>query len=235
MTGANKGIGKEVARQLAAKGYQVFIGARDAERGQKAVEDLKALGLSDVHLLILDVASDDSVKRAAVDLATKVSALDVLVNNAGIVGGGSKGPLEESIEESKATFEVNVFGAIRTTDAFIDLLKRSKHGRIVNVSSVLASLAICSDLNHPYSKLMAMSYSASKSALNSLTVSYAKALAEFGIKVNAADPGYTTTDINNHSGPQPVEVGAQSTVFFATLPDDGPTASFQDKDGIVPW
>ena len=202
-------------------------------------------------MLVIDVTSDDSVKQAAATLATKISALDVLINNAGILAGGTKGPFEETIQETKDTFEVNVFGVIRTTNAFVELVKKSKHGRIVNVSSILASIAIAKDPTNPFSKVNTTSYNASKTAINHITVIYAKALEEFGIKVNAADPGYTATDITGTEsnqnvdasfyedtlpgGPQTVEVGAQSTVFLATLPDDGPTASFYNKDGVLPW
>ena len=235
VTGANKGIGKEIVRQLAAKGYQVFLGARDVERGQKAVDDLHALGHTDVHLLVIDVTSDDSVAQAATTLASKITALDVLVNNAGIMPAGFKTPFVESIAEVKETYEVNVFGVIRVTNAFVELVKKSQHGRIVNLSSVLASLAVSTDKNNQYSKIHALSYNSSKSAVNHLTVIYAKALEEFGIKVNSADPGYTATDLNGNSGPQSVEVGAQSSIFLATLPDDGPTASYYDKDGVLPW
>ena len=235
ITGANKGIGKEVARQLAAKGYQVFVGARDEARGQKTVDELRAAGHADVHLLIIDVTSDASVKAAAETLATKITALDVLVNNAGVATAGWKGPLEESIEEAKATYEVNVFGVIRTTHAFVELLKKSKNGRVVNVSSGLGSITNASDKNHPFYAFSSLGYNSSKSAVNHITVIYSKALAPYGIKVNSADPGYTATDMNKHSGPQTVDVGAQSTVYFATIGADGPTGSYQDKDGVLPW
>ena len=186
-------------------------------------------------MLVIDVTSDDSVKQAAATLATKIPALDVLINNAGIVGAGTKSPFEETMQEAIDTYEVNVFGVIRTTNAFVELVKKSKHGRIVNVSSILGSIAIAKDPTNFFSKINALSYSSSKTAVNHITVIYAKALEEFGIKVNSADPGYTATDINNNSGHQTVEVGAQSTVFLATLPDDGPTASYYNKDGVLPW
>ena len=236
ITGANKGIGKEVARQLAVLGgYQIFIGSRDEARGQKAVDELHAAGHKDVHLLVIDVTSDASVKHAAETLASKVTALDVLVNNAGILAAGFKPALEESLDEFKATYEVNVLGPVRTTNAFIPLLKKSKHGRVVNVSSGLGSFATMTDPSSGFYGVNSLSYNSSKSALNQITVSYAKALKEFGIKVNAANPGYTATDLNANSGPQPIDVGAQSTVFLATLADDGPTGSFYDKDGVIGW
>ena len=235
MTGANKGIGKEVVRQLATRGYKVFLGARDEERGKKAVEELHSAGLTDVHFLSIDVTDDESVLKAAETLASQISVLDVLVNNAGITAAGFKGVYEESIEEMKATYEVNIFGVIRTTRAFTELLKKSKSGRVVNVGSGVGSLARTTDPSIHFSSMALLGYFSSKSALNAITVCFSKALAPFNIKVNIADPGWTATDANGHTGPQTVEVGAQSTIYLATLPDDGPTASFYDKDGVVAW
>jgi NAD(P)-dependent dehydrogenase (short-subunit alcohol dehydrogenase family) len=235
VTGANKGIGKEIVRQLATRGYKVFLGARDEERGKKAVEELRALGLNDVHFLSLDVTSGESVTNAATELATQISALDVLVNNAGISVAGNKGALEESIEEMKATYEVNIFGVVRTIQAFVPLMKKSSGGRIVNLGSSMGSLSLTLDPSQFFYPYVLIGYNSSKSALNSLTVSFAKTLAPFKIKVNTADPGYTATDFSYNQGHHGADVGAQSAVFLATLPDDGPTGSFYDKDGVVPW
>ena len=132
-------------RQLATKGYKVFLGARDETRGKEAVAELLAAGLKDIHFLSIDVTSDESVKKAAASLATQISALDVLVNNAGLLAGGEKKPFEESLEDWKATFDVNVFGVVRTTQAFVELVKKSKAGRIVNLGSGLGSLGITTD------------------------------------------------------------------------------------------
>lgn len=236
ITGANKGIGKEVARQLASRGFQVFLGSRDEDRGQAAVDELRASGLSDVHLLLIDVTSDQSVRLAAEALATKIIALDVLINNSGILAAGMAKPvLEETIEEVIATYDVNVFGLIRTTNAFIELLKKSKHPRIVNVSSGIASLTVRSDPSSFVYNFPSHSYSSSKSAVNHLTLSYARALSEFDILVNAVDPGYTATDGNNHTGPQKIEEGAIQIVAMSTIEDDGPTGTYSNKDGILPW
>lgn len=240
VTGANQGIGREVVRQLADLGYQVYLGARDEARGQKAVDELRESGLKDVHLLVIDVTSDESVRLAAKELSSKISALDVLVNNAGMTGPGyvpGKGyvhVLEEKLEDIKATYEVNVFGTIRVTQAFVDLIKKSKTGRIVNVGSIIGSLALASDKTHPYYDVTALAYIPSKSALHSLTIAYSKGLAEFNIKVNVSDPGLTATQATGGLG-HSVEVGAQSTVYLATIGEDGPTGTFQGKDGIVPW
>ena len=188
-----------------------------------------------MHLIVIDVVSDDSVAKAAETLATKIPALDVLVNNAGITAAGFVPALQETLEQMKSTYEVNVFGVVRVTNAFIPLLKKSKHGRIVNVSSGLASLTYLSDKNHPYYAYNVLGYNSSKTALNHITLVYAKALAEFNILVNASDPEYTATDLNGGHGLHAVDVGAKSTVYFATIPDDGPTGSYQSKEGVNPW
>ena len=235
VTGANKGIGKEVVRQLAARGFQVFLGSRDEARGQAAVDELRAAGHNDVHLLVLDVTSDESVKAAAETLAKKVTALDVLVNNAGIVASGFKFGLQEPLAEIQETYSVNVFGVIRTILAFVELVKKSKAGRIVNVTSGLGSISTASDKNAASYAINTVGYGSSKSALNMITVAYAKALAEFNVKVNAVCPGHTATDLNNNTGPQTVEVGATSTITAATLPDDGPSGTYFNKDGPIPW
>ena len=236
ITGANKGIGKESARQLATQGYQVFLGSRDEARGKAAVEELRASGLKDVHLLVIDVTSDDSVKKAFETLSTKISALDTLVNNAGAAESGfSTPPLDETIEQFKATYEVNVFGLVRVTNAFIPLLKKSKNGHIINLSSALGSLELLSNPTSPFYAFNVIGYNSSKSAVNQITVSYAKALKEFGIRVNSTHPGYVDTDLSDHKGFLTVEVGAKSTVDLVLTAADGPNSTFSDKDGKLPW
>ena len=231
MTGANKGIGKEIVRQLATRGYQVFLGSREEARGQIAVDELRAVGLTNVHLLVIDVTSDQSVQSAAETLTSKISALDILINNAGINAAGYQTGLQESLAEVQETYSVNVFGVIRTIIAFVDLLKKSKEGRIINLTSSLGSLTYAAEKR---SNFNAVGYNSSKTALNMITVSYAKALAEFNIKVNAACPGYTATDLTNGNG-QTVEEGASSAVALATIGDDGPTGTCSDKNGTLPW
>lgn len=240
VTGANKGIGKEVVRQLASLGYQVYLGSRDEARGQKVVDEFRALKL-DVHLLVIDVASDDSVIRAAEVLSSKISALDVLVNNAGMTGPAFDKAamayipiLQEKLEDIKATFEVNVFGVIRVTNAFVELLKKSKSPRIVNVGSGIGSLAINTDTSSPWYEMHTLAYIPSKTALNAITIVYAKGLKPFNIKVNVSHPGLTATDATGGVG-HSLEIGAQATVHLATLPDDGPTGSFHSNEGTVPW
>lgn len=235
VTGANKGIGKEIARQLAGLGYQVFLGSRDETRGQKAVDELRDSGLKDVHLVVIDVTSDDSVKAAVESVSKQVSALDVLVNNAGIMPALTKSALEETMADVYETYEVNVFGVVRTIQGFVELIKKSEHGRIVNVSSGLGSLSRAIDPHSAIYKSNALSYASSKAALNMITISYAKALAEFGIKVNAVCPGFTATDLNKHKGAQSAEIGATSSITMATIGDDGPTGTFCSKNGTIPW
>jgi NAD(P)-dependent dehydrogenase (short-subunit alcohol dehydrogenase family) len=236
VTGANKGIGREVVRQLASRGFKVFLGARDEARGLQAVEEIRSEGLTDVHFLSLDVTNDESVKLAAESVANQVGALDVLVNNAGVSTSGFKGPWEESIADMESTYNVNVYGVIRMIRAFANLMKKSKSGRIVNVGSMAGSLTKLTDPTWPFYNSNTIGYTSSKTALNAVTIAFAKALAEDNIKVNTTCPGYTATDINGHpDGAHSVEVGAQSTVFYATIPDDGPTGTFHDKDGVLPW
>ncbi len=233
VTGANKGIGREISRQLAQKGYTVWMGCRDAARGQSAVDELRAAGL-EVRMLEIDVASDDSVKAAADVLARQVDHLDILVNNAGLPGFQAA-PLEESIEDIKAIYEVNVFGPIRVTQAFQGLLKAARSARVVNMSSGLGSLTRMSDPASEFGVFNHLGYNSSKTALNGVTVVLANALRPFGIKVNSADPGYVATDLNGNSGPLTVAEGATPAVRLATLEDAGPTGKFFDEAGLEAW
>ena len=234
VTGANKGIGFEIARRLAAEGYRVWLGARDRDRGEAAAAKLTAQGL-DAHWLELDVTDDRSAASAAEKLAAQTGTLDVLVNNAGIADGFGISPLEEPIEITKKVYEVNVFGPIRVTQAFMPLLKGSKAGRIVMMSSELGSIQSLLDPGNEFYAINALGYNSSKSALNAATVSIAKAAEPFGIKVNAADPGYTATEMNGNSGYRTVEQAAEVAVKLATLGEDGPTAGYFNHNGVLPW
>ena len=209
------------------------MGCRDTERGRSAVNELAGIGLN-VHLLKIDVASDSSVKAAAEVLAHQTDHLDALVNNAGLPGFRST-PLEESIEDIKAIYEVNVFGPMRVTQAFQGLLRAARSARVVNMSSGLGSLSRMSDPASKYGMFNCLGYNSSKTALNGLTVVLANAFRPFGIKVNAADPGYVATDLNGNSGPGTVAEGARPAVRLATLEDDGPTGAFFDESGPVAW
>jgi NAD(P)-dependent dehydrogenase (short-subunit alcohol dehydrogenase family) len=234
VTGANKGIGFEIARRLASEGYRVWLGARDRGRGEAAAAKLRAQGL-DAHWLELDVTDDRSAASAAEKLAAQTGTLDVLVNNAGIAEGFGISPLEEPIEITKKVYEVNVFGPIRVTQAFMPLLKASKAGRIVMMSSELGSIQSLLDPGNEFYAINALGYNSSKSALNAATVSIAKAAEPFGIKVNAADPGYTATEMNGNSGYRTVEQAAEVAVKLATLGEDGPTAGYFNHNGVLPW
>ena len=231
ITGANKGLGRETARRLAEQGWTVLLGARDAERGRAAAADLAAGG-ADVRFVPLDVTDDDSAGAAADEVARTVGHLDVLVNNAGIIGPLVE-PTATTPADFLAAFGVNLLGPVRVTRAFLPLLEKADLPRIVMVSSGMGSLAVTTDSDRFESTLHGLVYPSSKAALNMVTTQYAKALP--GWKVNAVDPGYTATDLNGHRGDQTVEEGATAIVAMATLGADGPTGGFFDKDGPVPW
>ena len=233
VTGANKGIGREIARGLGRLGYRVWVGSRDRGRGEAAVAKLRSEGL-DVRALQIDVADDASVAAAAETLARETDHLEALVNNAGISAGWGP-PSEDTISSVRGTYEVNVFGAIRTTHAFLPLLKASKAPRIVMISSSLGSLAWASDFKAPMAQVNLLGYNSSKSALNAVTVAFAKELDPLGFKVNAGCPGYTATDLNGHQGDRTPEQGAAIGVRLPTLPDDGPNGGFFDDAGMVAW
>lgn len=234
VTGANKGIGREISRQLAAKGILVLMGARDRERGEKAVADFRAQGLP-VEFVQIDVTSDASVERAAAEAQRRHSKLDVLVNNAGIAVDWCAAS-ELTVEQFQKTFETNVFGVFRVTKGMLPLLKKSKHGRIVNISSGLGSLTRNAAPDGALAmRNMLLAYSASKAALNMITIHFANELKSAGIKVNSANPGFTATDMNQHRGTRTVAQGAATPVRLATLPDDGPTAGVFSDDGAEPW
>jgi NAD(P)-dependent dehydrogenase (short-subunit alcohol dehydrogenase family) len=225
ITGANKGLGREIARQLGHKGYSVWLGCRDAERGKQAAADLRNEGL-DAHVLALDVTNDASVKAAAVTYGKTSDTLDVLVNNAGVATGGYTAPTEASLEDMHAVYEVNVFGPVRVTQAFVPFLRKAGQGRIVMMSSRLGSIGEQLDMTSGTYGVNLLGYNSSKSALNMITVSFAKELAAHGIKVNAANPGYVATDLNNNQGYRSVAQGAAIAVHLATLGPMGPTAGF---------
>ncbi len=231
ITGANRGLGHETARQLAAKGWTVLLGARDPERGRVAAEKLAAEG-ADVRPVPLDVTDDASV-AAAVDLvAGWTDHLDVLVNNAGVIGSTTP-PLETGPADFLACFGVNLLGPVRVTRAFLPLLRRAELPRVVMVSSGMGSLTVTTDPERLESTIVSLVYPSSKAALNMVTTQYAKALP--GWKVNAVDPGYTATDLNDHRGRKTVAEGARAIVALASVGPDGPTGGFFDDTGPVPW
>ncbi len=234
ITGANKGIGYETARQLGQRGMTVLVGSRDSERGARAVEMLCGEGI-DARPVTLDVTDEASISRSASRIERELGRLDVLVNNAGIILGRPK-PSETRLDDVRRVFEVNVFAAVAVTNAMLPLLFRaSPAARIVMVSSEIGGLSNHGDPKWEYSWFNSIAYPASKAALNMVTVQYAKELTGAGIKVNAADPGYTATDLNGHRGTQTVEKGARASVKLALLDDAGPTGGFFDARGRVPW
>lgn len=227
ITGANKGLGREAARRLIADGHDVWIGARDPERGREAAE---ALGARSV---VLDVTDDASVAKAAETVAAATGgALDVLVNNAGvaIAPGGVR---EQTAADVEAVYAVNVLGPVRVLHAFLPLLERAPHGVVVNVSSGLGSHAATSDPDRIESTFQEPAYTSSKAALNMLNAQWAAALP--GLRFNVVDPGYTATDLNGNAGPQTVEEGTDAIVAMATIGADGPTGTFTDRHGAVGW
>ena len=226
VTGANKGIGLAIARQLGERGLAIWLGCRDADRGEKAAAGLRAGGV-DARSITLDVADGGSVTAAVARLEEEAGVLDVLVNNAGIsVGSPPPEVIEEAIDDVRAMLEVNTLGPLRVTQALLPLLRKSVAPRIVMMSSGLGSISDTADMTSLIWNVGAAGYSASKAALNMLTVKLAKALLADGIKVNAADPGYTASDLNGHTGTRTVEEAAAIAVELATLGPLGPTGGF---------
>lgn len=230
VTGANKGIGKEIARQLAEQGVHVIMGARDRKRGQLTVDELSKQGLS-VELIVLDVTDDSSVAAAAKTIKGKYGKLDILVNNAGIAVW-PQDALQLDVKAFQTTYNTNVFGIVRTIGAMHELLKASGAGRIVNMSTSLGSLG---RIQKNPELTVVPAYNSSKTAVNALTVIYAKLLDTDAIKVNAACPGFVDTDLNYHTGIRSVEEAAATPVRLALVGSDGPTGGFFDDDGSIEW
>jgi NAD(P)-dependent dehydrogenase (short-subunit alcohol dehydrogenase family) len=246
ITGANKGIGFETARQLGAQGMTVLVGARDEQRGRQAERALREGG-ADAHFVQLDVTDAASVNRAAQWIEAEYGHLDVLVNNAGTASVARQGhqPSQTSLEDMRAVYEINVFGVVAVTNAMLPLLRRATAARIVNVSSEVGSITSQTDPASPLSQMPASAqYPSSKAALDMLTAMYAKELRDTPIKVNAANPGYTATDFNDHRGFRTAAQGAEPSVHLATLPDDGPSGTLwghiwttggDGGYGTLPW
>lgn len=226
ITGANKGLGHETARRLIELGHTVIVGARDPERGATAAATLGA------RFVRIDVTDDASVTAAAADVAAHEGAIDVLINNAGVHGPhGDPGDLTGA--DALSVFDVNLFGVVRTTTAFLPLLRRSPDPVVINVSSGMGSLAITHDPSRVESSVVAPLYTASKAALTMLTTQYAKGLKD--IRVNAADPGYTATDLNGRTGPQTVTEGTDAIVRLATEGPGAGSGRFIDRTGPIGW
>lgn len=234
VTGGNKGLGFEICRQLAAEGFIILLGARDSERAREAVAKLTAEG-TDARAVILDVTSAESIAAAVVAVKEITPALDVLVNNAGIIEAGWKPALELPIAEMRAVYETNVFAPAAMIQAFVPLLREAPAARIVNMSSGLASMHRQADSMWEFAQVKLLGYCTSKTALNAVMIAFASALKDTRIKINNADPGYCATDLNGHSGPRSVEQGAKIAVKLATLPEDGPSGGFFNDEGRQPW
>jgi len=244
ITGANKGIGLETARQFGARGFTVLAGARDEGLGLAAERQLRADG-ADARFVSLDVTRDASVRAAAGWIEREYGRLDILVNNAGIARGNLAS--ETDLDTMREVYEVNVFGVIRVTNAMLPLLRRARAARIVNVSSEVGSITSMTDPDSPLAQMpmASLAYPSSKSALNMITAIYAKELRDTPIKINAANPGYTKTDLNHNSGFRSVAEGAEASVHLATLGADGPSGILwghlwsadgpADAYGRLPW
>jgi NAD(P)-dependent dehydrogenase (short-subunit alcohol dehydrogenase family) len=233
VTGANKGIGYEIAAGLGALGWSVGVGARDGERREAAVQKLIAAGV-DAFGVPLDVTDDASVTAAAAAIDGRAGRLDVLVNNAGVTGGMAQTPTTADLAAVRRAVETNVIGVIRVTNTMLPLLRRSASPRIVNMSSSVGSLTRQSAPGGQTGPI-AVAYAPSKTFLNAVTVQYARELAGTDILINAGCPGYCATDLNGFRGVRTPEQGAAIAIQLATLPDGGPTGGFFEDDGPVPW
>ncbi|QES88936.1 SDR family oxidoreductase [Rhizosphaericola mali] len=248
ITGANKGIGFETAKQLLQKGYYVYLGSRNVEAGEKAVADLKLEGLNNVECIQIDVTDEQSVLNARKEVGEKTGVVDVLINNAGISGVqfDSTGKMipqtaaDTSVAIFKEVYDINVYGVIRTTQAFLDLLQKTTEPRIVMVSSSQGSITLHSDPNYIYYHYKGAAYLSSKAALNMYTVNLAYELRESNFKINAVSPGFTKTDFNYNRGVGTVEDAGKRIVKYAIIDQDGPTGKFfceetNPNGGEIPW
>ncbi|MBD0420217.1 SDR family oxidoreductase [Streptomyces sp. NPDC052309] len=233
VTGANKGIGYEIAAGLGTLGWTVGVGARNEERREAAVDKLRAAG-ADVFGVPLDVTDDASVTAAARLIEEQAGRLDALVNNAGITGGMPQEPTMVDVDRVRAAVETNVIGVIRVTNALLPLLRRSPAPRIVNVSSSVGSLTLQTTPGAETGPI-SIAYAPSKTFLNAVTVQYAKELADTHILINAVCPGFTATDLNGFRGVRTPQEGAAAAIRLATVEGHEPTGRFFDDEGEVPW
>jgi NAD(P)-dependent dehydrogenase (short-subunit alcohol dehydrogenase family) len=235
ITGANKGIGFEVARQLAELGFFVYLGSRDKERGTASILKLNNLGLSNVASLVIDVTDTNSIQRARLELESKITALDILINNAGISGDLPQDFSTCELENLRRIFDTNFFGVIQNTQEFLPLLKRSAQSSIINISSEVGSLATMSAAGGNASRNKFHAYGSSKTALNAFTIMLANELRESGISVNSVTPGHTATDLNGFEGTKTVAQGAAPVVKLAIDSHPDITAKFFKDGGESSW
>lgn len=234
VTGANKGIGLEIARQLAQSGVIVLMGARHPERGQDAAARLSEAGLA-VDVIEIDLNNETTIAAAAEQIAARYGRLDILVNNAGIVDAADGPPSTAATAAARRLMETNFIGTLAVTQAMLPLLRRSQAGRIVNLATTLGSLAINGDPTSPYFEARLIGYNASKAALNMLTVQLAAELKDTSIVVNSVAPGYVKTDLTGHNGFMTPEQGARLPVEYALLGPGAVSGRFVEPDGNAPW
>lgn len=240
ITGANRSIGLETAKQLSIKGVFVYLGSRDLEKGKEVVEELKQNGFNNIQAIQIDVTNPKSILAAKDIVEKEQEKLDILINNAGVIGVLPQDPSTTSIDSIQQTFDTNFFGAIRVTQVFMDLLKKSDSPRISNITSGLGSLTLHTDPNWKYHAIKGVCYVPSKAALNAFTITLAYELRDLPFKVNAIDPGYTATDFNHFSGPGTVENAATFIIKHTLTDEDAPTGKFfsndiEDEGEESPW
>lgn len=240
ITGANRSIGLETAKQLSEKGLFVYLGSRDLAKGEAIVKELNEQGFSNIKAIEIDVTNSESIYAAKNIVEKEQGKLDILINNAGILGTQPQTAIETPVDNIKEVFETNFFGIINVTQAFLDLLKKSDSPRISNITSGLGSLTLHSDPSWKYYQVKNAAYGPSKTALNAYTIVLAYELKDSNFKVNAIDPGYTATDFNHHSGPGSIESAASFIIKHTLTKDDAPTGQFysndiEDETGISPW
>ncbi|MDF5730980.1 MAG: SDR family oxidoreductase [Rhizonema sp. PD38] len=234
VTGANKGLGFEISKQLAKQEIQVILGARDIAKGQEAAEKLKQQGL-DVYPLTLDINNVESIQSAVNTIKEKFGTLHILVNNAGVMLDWTTSVFDVSLDTLTQTLQTNIYGAFQLCQLCIPLMKASGYGRIVNMSSTLGSLTDMSDLNSHYDSVQGPSYRLSKTALNAVTAIFARELGGTNILINSACPGWVQTDMGSEAAPLSIEQGADTPVWLATLPDGGPHGGFFNSRKPVAW
>ena len=240
ITGANRSIGLEIVKQLSKKGLFVYLGSRDLEQGKAVVKELNENGFENIQAIEIDVTNSDSILAAKKIVESDQGKLDILINNAGILGTNPQHASNTSIADIQTVFDTNFFGVINVTQAFLELLKKSDSPRISNITSGLGSLTLHSDPGWKYYDIKTASYGTSKAALNAYTIALAHELKDLSFKVNAIDPGYTATDFNHHSGPGTVESAASFIVKHTLTDEDAPTGKFfsndiEDETEESPW
>ncbi|WP_326984536.1 SDR family oxidoreductase [Chryseobacterium sp. MYb264] len=240
ITGANRSIGLETAKQLSEKGLFIYLGSRDLAKGEEVVKDLVEKGYQNIKAIEIDVTNPESISKAKNSIENEKEKLDILINNAGVLGAIPQTATEGSVENIREVFETNFFGVINVTQAFLDLLKKSDSPRISNITSGLGSLTLHSDPKWKYYHVKNAAYGPSKSALNAYTIVLAYELRDLPFKVNVIDPGYTATDFNGHNGPGSVESAASFIIKHTLTGENAPTGQYfsndiEDEIGISPW